>query len=511
MEGKKRGKVYMWTAEQLNQRRRQMEQIHPGYLAMNTRMNVYLGIVLILRFLYLGLLAVLGQGTTPLFGILNLVFCFAFYRAMLQSNWKIAWFFLIMRGIEVIQAMPQIPSIIYLNYLGIMIYVVLIITLVSDVSFLAYVAFSKKVHRMVEDNRFISSDQDLSMEEAGEGGGTENLEMAEETHRETHDEIDDGENGKYRMILLVLALLVALIFINGIASRNRKSASVPSAAAVADDETAPGEMDIKKMKLMVAALGVKHSKPVANMTLSEEAPGFTDSKVGGVPYLPADMEFPQTLDGRQLSLLAQINCEDLAGLEDFPATGILQFYILNDSMLGYEDDLQAQNHFRVIYHETVDASATEEMSKRKMDAPDDESYFPVAGSRKLEISVDFESMSIEDYRFMDAFMEEYNKIFPEYPISSLYDLPSEVLEVLYEKYSGQGHKMGGYPFFTQEDPRPGKGLEELDTLLFQLDSDQTNDEDNILWGDLGVGNFFIRLQDLKNMDFSKVAYTWDCY
>lgn len=225
MEGKKRGKVYMWTAEQLNQRRRQMEQIHPGYLAMNTRMNVYLGIVLVMRFFYLGLLAVLGQGTMPLLGILNLVICFAFYRAILQSNWKIAWFFLIMRGIEVIQAVPQIPSIIYLNYLGILIYVVLIITLVSDVSFLAYVAFSKKVHRMVEDNWLISSNQDLPMEEAVEDGDAKNLEKPEE--------MDNGENGKYRMILLVLALMVALILINGIASRNRKSASVPSAAAVA--------------------------------------------------------------------------------------------------------------------------------------------------------------------------------------------------------------------------------------------------------------------------------------
>lgn len=170
MERKKRAKVYLWTAEQLNQRRRQMEQMHPGYLAMNTRMNVYLGIVLILRFLYLGLLAVLEQGSMPLFGILNLLVCFAFYRAILQSNWKIAWFFLIMRGIEVIQAIPQIPSVIYLNYLGIMIYVVLIIALVSDISFLAYVAFSKKVHRMVEDNRFISSDQDFPMEEDGSAG-----------------------------------------------------------------------------------------------------------------------------------------------------------------------------------------------------------------------------------------------------------------------------------------------------------------------------------------------------
>ena len=43
-------------------------------------------------------------------------------------------------------------------------------------------------------------------------------------------------------------------------------------------------------------------------------------------------------------------------------------------------------------------------------------------------------------------------------------------------------------------------------LLFQLDS-----QDHILWGDSGVGNFFISKEDLKNKDFSHVRYYWDCY
>ncbi|MDE5859478.1 MAG: DUF1963 domain-containing protein, partial [Oscillospiraceae bacterium] len=32
----------------------------------------------------------------------------------------------------------------------------------------------------------------------------------------------------------------------------------------------------------------------------------------------------------------------------------------------------------------------------------------------------------------------------------------------------------------------------------------------IMWGDMGVANFFISENDLKNLDFSKVAYNWDC-
>ena len=35
-------------------------------------------------------------------------------------------------------------------------------------------------------------------------------------------------------------------------------------------------------------------------------------------------------------------------------------------------------------------------------------------------------------------------------------------------------------------------------------------EDEIMWGDCGVGNFFISSDDLKRLDFSRVLYTWDC-
>jgi len=31
-----------------------------------------------------------------------------------------------------------------------------------------------------------------------------------------------------------------------------------------------------------------------------------------------------------------------------------------------------------------------------------------------------------------------------------------------------------------------------------------------MWGDCGVGNFFINIEDLKNLDFSDVLYNWDC-
>jgi uncharacterized protein YwqG len=88
---------------------------------------------------------------------------------------------------------------------------------------------------------------------------------------------------------------------------------------------------------------------------------------------------------------------------------------------------------------------------------------------------------------------------------------SELDESLYEEYaeyfSSDGHKLGGYAFFTQEDPRAYLTEGELYRLLLQLDSDDSID---LMWGDSGVGNFFIKDEDLKNLNFSNVLYNWDC-
>ena len=65
----------------------------------------------------------------------------------------------------------------------------------------------------------------------------------------------------------------------------------------------------------------------------------------------------------------------------------------------------------------------------------------------------------------------------------------------------------GYPYFTQSDPRNDNYY---DTVLLQLDSISDEDEDILLWGDVGIGNFFINWEDLKRRDFSKVLYNWDC-
>ena len=70
-----------------------------------------------------------------------------------------------------------------------------------------------------------------------------------------------------------------------------------------------------------------------------------------------------------------------------------------------------------------------------------------------------------------------------------------------------GHWIGGYPYFMQDDVREVSS--EFDTLLFQMDSESIG-EGEIMWGDMGVGNFFISREALRRLDFSRVLYHWDC-
>ena len=90
-------------------------------------------------------------------------------------------------------------------------------------------------------------------------------------------------------------------------------------------------------------------------------------------------------------------------------------------------------------------------------------------------------------------------------------MPDEITEKVFDEIEENGHRMGGYPFFTQSDPREyDEESREYSTLLLQIDSEIHDGEFVTLWGDCGVANFFIKPEDLKNCKFDDVVYNWDC-
>ena len=67
--------------------------------------------------------------------------------------------------------------------------------------------------------------------------------------------------------------------------------------------------------------------------------------------------------------------------------------------------------------------------------------------------------------------------------------------------------LGGDPYFTQYDPRAAG---DDDVLLFQLDSAGHDSGVEVLWGDSGIGMFFLRPADLRARRFERAWFYWDC-
>ena len=72
-------------------------------------------------------------------------------------------------------------------------------------------------------------------------------------------------------------------------------------------------------------------------------------------------------------------------------------------------------------------------------------------------------------------------------------------------FHASGHKIGGYAYFTQGDPREDEPERKDDILLLQIDTDK-----EIMFGDAGIANIFINVDDLKKKRFDKAYFNWDC-
>lgn len=273
---------------------------------------------------------------------------------------------------------------------------------------------------------------------------------------------------------------------------------------------------------IAAEIHAEHHRPCVRFTLEPGECGIFESKAGGMPYLPRDMAWPLDGKGVGLSLLAQVDCAGLGGLPDFPQKGLLQFFIAWDDIYGMNyDDLTDAAGFRVFYHETVDLSVTaEEVQAKRPSEPKDaygDDWLPVYKPCRMTLLPAAEQGMVRSDAAFDAlFSQKWNRLCPETHIKGVWDMYQMVPDRLRDYgvdaqpgWNAPYHQIGGWPYFTQEDPRPGQ-YEDLDVLLFQLDSDFRRPDDLVLWGDSGVCNFFINREALKNRDFSRVAYTWDC-
>mgnify|MGYP000386478084 FL=1 len=275
----------------------------------------------------------------------------------------------------------------------------------------------------------------------------------------------------------------------------------------------PTQAQIEEFVLNLEALTQREVIRI-KLSLADEL-AVTDSKVGGVPYIPKGGALPKSADGKPLFMLAQINCEQLPENNLYPKKGLLQFWIADteDPLYGLDYDDPCSNDFkRVLYFSTI--GETLPIDDFISDYTFDDNHLPFNSKKQfaLHFKKDTESISLEERAATQLFFEKWNEAFST-QITTIDEFFEEVPNDICEEINASllkeptGHKIGGYPYFIQVDPREENDPHTL--LLLQIDIDNVGGEE-ICWGNEGgVANFFISPEDMANCRFDDVLFHWE--
>jgi uncharacterized protein YwqG len=303
-----------------------------------------------------------------------------------------------------------------------------------------------------------------------------------------------GDVAQWKVVLTVVVIALGVGIGLWMSSRMRKGA------------LAPGDEALEK------------HMPLIN-SYAEPAIGFTRStakmfsKLGGLPSLPAGEKWPQW-KGKPLAFLCQI---DLAALPKgtttyaLPSTGVLSiFYDQEQNTWGF--DPKDAGSWAVMYSASFEACVEQK-------APSDlqpeyiypEKYltFTTLSSYPDLYDSRIKALKLSDPQF-DAYCELRDGIFSGQPAHHLFGYPSPVqgndmdLEC---QLASNGLYLGDATGYN--DPR-AKTLEagRKDwVLLLQLDTD---DDANMMWGDMGMLYFYIKQDDLAAKRFDRCWMILQC-
>jgi len=257
-----------------------------------------------------------------------------------------------------------------------------------------------------------------------------------------------------------------------------------------------------------------------------EAPAGA-SKIGGKPDLPPGFEWfydqGKSLDGisenRPLSFLAQINCEEASRYDQeslLPSKGMLYFFY-EFATMTWGFDPKDKGSARVYYFQGDPSTL------RRTDVPSDlpEEYqipeMAVSFSSAAELP-DFDEFIelCEGFRYQqrDGYDQAKSQIIPasgEGAISKLLGYANLIQNgmLLECELASSGVYVGGPEGFANVSARQREESKKWQ-LLFQLDSIQT-ERYELHWGDGGRIYFYIRMDDLKALNFEDCWLILQCY
>jgi len=245
------------------------------------------------------------------------------------------------------------------------------------------------------------------------------------------------------------------------------------------------EVELKKYKRECIKIEAKST----GVQALKDSLDIKTSKFLGIPFYPKSKIYPLDTNSNPMLLAAQLNFEETPKLSDFPENGILQLFLSGtdwydeESKIVYHSKAEMGNEFTVDFS-FINQEAYEEMPILKVHQLKFKKSIENGGFEDCQFN--FQFGDLDRYEFTENLNEKEEKEFDQY-------------------FDTDGHKIGGYATFTQSDPRDYKGRNKEDVQILQIDS-----EENIIFGDAGLGHVFISKESLINRDFDKAYFTWDC-
>ncbi|WP_075619103.1 YwqG family protein [Paenisporosarcina indica] len=242
------------------------------------------------------------------------------------------------------------------------------------------------------------------------------------------------------------------------------------------------------------------------------------SKFGGLPDLPPSFSFPQYHNG-PLSFLAQLNLKDLTFSETddlLPKTGMLYFfYDVVNQPWGFEKE--DSDSYKVLYFD----GDLDDLSRTSYPQIT-EDYYPLP-SHKVEftkmltfpedpVGLELDESELDDYfEFREAIMQPRKTDNTHQELDEESAIPKHYL--LGEPFNIQNNVLEDVIYY-ENDEKIEWNSAEMDskrkkmTLLFQMDSDEDLD---VMWGDVGMLYFCIYKTDLIKKQFDQVKFILQCY
>lgn len=247
---------------------------------------------------------------------------------------------------------------------------------------------------------------------------------------------------------------------------------------------------LEKYKSQIEKFKLDTVRILAHPLIDGQTLSIKQSKFLGQPYIPKNQSYPTCSDGMPMIMLAQINFSETPELEHYPKSGILQLFVHPTDWYN-----MGSNDYKILFHESDNENFLNDFSFLTEKLYEDS---PINCEHSLTFKKETEYGGITDFRFEIEFegLDYY-----DYLKTLTKEQEKEMDKIFYPI----GHKIGGYAYFTQSDPRDYDRKLKADVLLLQIDTDE-----EIMFGDSGVANVFINIDDLKNRNFDKAYFNWDC-